>query len=165
MRLRDYFFGIPITIDSPLPPDEVALRIGAASGFSFLPFDTGVVGGTLFGYLQLKYRRSIFGFDLMPRLSGEIVKANWGSRIFAKFGAPLQLKISIPFVFTLMFIMWFKASNGEPGLINAKMMLALIAMTTIMMIFGYFASTAQWREDLKAITDFLEEEIDARPAQ
>jgi hypothetical protein len=55
MRLRDYFVGQPVLLNSLHSPRIVAERINAAAGSIFSPFKRGVVGGVWLGRIRLRF--------------------------------------------------------------------------------------------------------------
>jgi hypothetical protein len=47
MNIRDYLFGVPVILRSPLLPEKIGQRIKdeTKTGLLMLPFRTGPVGG------------------------------------------------------------------------------------------------------------------------
>ena len=99
MRLRDYFRGRRLVMQSRLRREELEQRIRARLLPRFRPFVEGVSGSARWGRLRLKYHPRLFEYNMGPVLVG---------RIDDQFGpARLDLRFRAPNAAYVFFVLWY----------------------------------------------------------
>ena len=97
VNFKDYILGRRVTLTSPLAPKTVesAIRNGTKSVFN--PFYTGVVGWCRFGRISLRWATAMWSNGFQPTFAGKIQTDSRGSRLTARFGAPISLLVFFAF--------------------------------------------------------------------
>lgn len=167
MRLGDYFRGLPLNLRTPLPPDEVARRIGAAISSPLRPFATGIVGYAPVGRLHLRLRRSLFSYNGMPVLAGPVRAERGGSLLLLKYRGHLATRLAFPLAFLVVgaAVLVFLASGAQsPDIAPWQMALILFALILGMALpFGIHAFFIRNAEaDFETLADFLRNGLDAK---
>ena len=106
MRLRDYFQGQPIVMQSRLRPDELERRINDATISRWGPFEKGVVGWARFGRIRLRFRPLFFEYNMSPILAGRIDDSSGPTRLLLSWRAPLPAYVffALWYGFALLFL-------------------------------------------------------------
>jgi hypothetical protein len=85
MNLGDLLLGKRVVLRSPLPAEEVARRINAATGSIFNPIASGVSGWVLAGFLSLHWSVPLLNGP-QKHLLGRLVADGASTEIRARFG-------------------------------------------------------------------------------
>jgi hypothetical protein len=166
LQLADYFFGIPVTLHSPLTVEECSKRITEAAKSSFWPFSHGVVGQVVLGYVQIRYRRHFGEYSAKPVLVGPIERDGDGSILNLKCRAPATAYVFFALWYGFLAMIWMIiiAGGWAPGLswndraiATAGLVIFLPAMPLIIHAMG----TLGWRADLAELIGFLETTVAA----
>jgi len=166
MRLGDYYRGLPLTLRSPLAPDEVARRIGGAVASPMNPFATGIVGYAPFGRVQLRRRKSLFSYNGMPVLVGPVKAEGRGSLLLLKYRGHLAIRLAFPLAFLLvgLGVLVFVATGPSPGVAPWQLTPILAAlvvfMTLPLAIHRFMIRNAE--ADLAQLAAFLRTTLDAK---
>lgn len=167
MRLKDYFRGIPVRLQSRLSAQAVADRINNASGSIFWPFNFGVVGSVRFGRVSLRYRSSIFEYNAKPVLVGRLHQESAGAILNLKYRAPASAYFSYCLTALVLCLVLIIALTGVgSGDLPAQDFAMLSAFIVVLpaFIFGFHAyGTRNSDEELSELIDFLEREAEAKP--
>lgn len=171
MRLKDYFAGIPVQLQSRLSAEILADRINNAAGSIFWPFNCGVIGGVRFGRVSLRYRSSFFEYNAKPILVGRLREQPF------PLGAVLTLRYRAPAPIYVFYLFWYSflslfglllvGSVGQrnPDLTSGDLALSFVGWT-FMIIFPlglHFFGTRNSDEELSELLDFLAREAEAHP--
>jgi len=165
MRLGDYYRGLPLNLRTPLPPDEVARRIGGAISSPMRPFATGIIGSVRPGRLQLRYKPSLFGYDGMPVLAGPI-RAEQGSLLLLRYRGRLSARLAFPLAFMMVavaigIVVASGALAGSPAWAKALIpFFMLLAVALPLLIHAFFIRNAE--ADMAHLAAFLRTTLDAK---
>lgn len=167
MRLGDYYRGLPLNLRTPLPPDEVARRIGGAICSPLRPFATGIVGYAPLGRLQLRFRKSLFSYNGMPVLVGPVRAERGGSLLILNYRGHLATRLAFPLAFLVVGagVLTYLASGAQSPAI-APWQMALIAFILVLAmalplgLHAFFIRNAEG--DLAAMADFLRTTLEAK---
>ena len=169
MRLKDYFAGIPVRLQSRLSARVVADQINNAAGSIFWPFNFGVVGGVRFGRVSLRYRSSIFEYNAKPLLVGGLRDESAGAVLTLRYRAPgpIYAFYLIWYSFLALFGLLLVRSvvQQTPGLNIGDLATMLVGLTLMLIVplgMHYFG-TRDWAEELAELLNFLAREAEARP--
>lgn len=168
MKLRDYYFGKPVTLHSPLRPDEIAERIKAQTKVSWWmrPFQTGPVGGVRWGRLRLRYFNSPFQYNAKPLLIGRMESTMTGTvmRLVYRGDTWSRVFFLLWYVFMAVIAMFFLAAGFDPPLHGAEKLfpLAVLALLAVTPIIMHAIGTSRSDEDLAELIDFLERVAQAK---
>src|SRR5215211_2462837 len=112
MRLRDYFRGYRVVMQSRLPCEELEQHIRAALVPRFRPFTEGVAGWARRGRVSLQYRPRLFEYKMYPVLAGRIGDERGSARLTLRFRAPVGAY--------LFFACWYGALGTMVALVIAQ---------------------------------------------
>jgi hypothetical protein len=167
MRVSTYVRGIRLAGRSPLPPEECARRINAATA-SAIGSAAGVPVGrvTRRGHLRLQKSRSILiGYGAKPVLTGDLWPDKGGTRFELRYGGHfLDLSaFGCWFLFALLFAGLLIAGvptghvSGETLLAGAGALAFVVGSFWVTHLFGTRNAMAELDELLR----FLEREAEA----
>jgi hypothetical protein len=169
MRLKDYFLGVPIRLESRLTAADVAERINAAAGSTVWPFTTGVVGRVSFGVVRLRFRSSFAEYNAKPILAGRIREARSGSILALRYRAPAWVYAFDVFWYSfLAFIALFPLFgdaelNPELTTTDFALIAAGLAAFLVFPFVLHFIGTRNSDFELAELLDFLAGHAEARP--
>lgn len=167
MRMGEYFIGKKIVLNSLLPRAEVQRRINAASGSMFWPFGFyRVVGGARLGFVRLRYQSHPFEYNAKPIVSGRIYEHLGGTKIRAKFGGPVWVKVFFVVWYSLLSLMAFGIAMNPSGIepVGETIILIVFPFFFLAPLIMHFVFTRDSDEDLGRILEFLEHEAEAKSA-
>jgi hypothetical protein len=169
VKIRDYYFGQPVTLRSPLPADEVRNRIGGAIRCPWYerPFRTGPAGGIRFGQIRLRYQSSVFEYNAKPLLTGPIEPTPTGSVLRLVYRGRTWSRAFYIFwyAFLTLFVIAFATTGTDQPLHGAER-LAPFAILGVLAIFPFVMhaiGTSRSDEELRELLEFLEQVAQARP--
>jgi len=166
MRLGDYYRGLPLNLRTPLPPDEVARRIGGAIDSPMNPFASGMVGYARFGRVQLRLRKSIFSYNAMPVLAGPVKAEGRGALLLLKYRGHLATRLAFPLAFLMvgLNLLFFVATGPSQGAASWQLAPILAALAVFMIlplaIHRFMIRNAE--ADMARLAAFLRETLDAK---
>lgn len=164
MKLFDYFVGQSVILTSRLSRAEVAQRINAATPPWYWPFANGVRGKAWLGQVRLSYTDLwFFHYNAQPVLAGRLLDELGGTRLQAKFRAPLFAYVFFAFWYfvltslaIILFLAWLNDTLEPGGWISFPIIGVMLATPLIM----HFAFTRKSDEDLNAVLVFLSKEAE-----
>jgi hypothetical protein len=165
MRLRDYFRGYSIELQSRHGREEVERRINAAALPLLAPFRQGVAGWARFGRLRLRYRSRFFSYDGAPILVGRLNDESGRTRLRLRFRAPLPIYLF--FAMWYAFCLFFLAAFLVTGLDEVRPGEAAVAIGAclLLMLFPlgmHYSGTRRADEHFATLVAFLEEQAEAK---
>ena len=168
MKLRDYYFGLPVTLHSPLRPDDIAQRIKDETRVSWwmMPFRTGPVGGVRWGRLRLSYSNSPFEYNQKPVLTGPMERTMAGTVMRLGYRGTTWSRIFFAawYLFMALIAMFFLVAGFDPPLHGVERLIpvAMIVSFFVFPIIIHAIGTRRSDEDLAALIEFLERVAEAK---
>jgi len=155
MGLIDYFAGKHFRLYSPLPRQVVVERLNGAASWTAMPVSNNIVGGMLWGRLRVRYRRSLFEYNMKPVLSGRIEASSTGSILYLRYGAPIFAYIFYGFwyFFALSMVMTF--FEGDKVTMSAGNNATIFALFFLSPIGGHAFGTRHADEELESLIEFV----------
>lgn len=168
MKLRDYYFGKPVTLRSPLRPDEIAERIKDETRVSWwmVPFRTGPVGGVRWGRFRLRYFNSPFQYNAKPLLIGRMERTMTGTvlRLVYRGDTWSRIFFALWYVFLAFFITMVSIFGFDQPLHGAErlMPVGILALFAVVPLIMHAIGTSRSDEDLAELLEFLERVAQAK---
>ena len=165
MRLRDYFRGLAVELESPLSPDELERRINAATVSRWRSFAMGAVGGARSGRVRLRYRPRFFEYNMTPVLVGRIEPARRGSVLRLRYRGPTGALIFFPLFYVTLAALLGLAFFGkfEGGVSGTQVIpLSTILIFLLFPLGLHYLGTRSAAAHLQALIDYLERAAEAR---
>ena len=167
MKIRDYYLGQPVTLRSPLKPDQLKQCINEAAKVVWwrLPFHIGPVGRFWFGRLRLRYATSPFEYNAKPVLTGGVEQAPAGSILRLEYRGRTWSRIFfvIWYAFLALFSVGFLILGTDPPLHGEERLapFAIASALADMPILMHAIGTRNSNDELRKLIDFLEQVADA----
>jgi hypothetical protein len=158
MNLGDVLLGRRIVLRSPLPTEEVARRINAATGSIFNPVASGVSGWTCVGILSLHWSVPLLN-GYQKYLVGRMVNEDGATSIRARFGVHPLAKVFLLFwyglllLFSLILASAFHSQGPQTGNEGFDLLILAVLAGTPLMVLYFFGRDAD--RELEAILDML----------
>jgi hypothetical protein len=162
MRLRDYFVGQPVLLNSLHSPRIVAERINAAAGSIFSPFKRGVVGGVWLGRIRLRFVSSFGEYNAKPVLAGRLREAPTGSILVLRYRAPIRVYLFHVVWYSILLLVALAFLAGEIKSTGFAPAFLVPATLLIFPLVLHYAGTRNSAEELDYLLDFLAEQADAK---
>jgi hypothetical protein len=169
MRLKDYFVGIPVRLESRLSPAVAAQRINSAAGSTIWPFTTGVVGRVLLRFIRLRFRSSFAEYNAKPILAGRLRESRSGSVLNLRYRAPASAYALYAFWYGFLGVIALSPLFGDAEL-NAGLtttdfaiIAAGLAVFLVFPVVLHFIGTRNSDDELAEILDFLAQHAEAKP--
>ena len=165
MRLRDYFRGYRVVMQSRLRREDLEQRVRATLVPRFRPFTEGVAGWARRGRVSLQYRPRFFGYKMYPVLAGRFSDELGPTRLTLRFRAPIGAYLFFAWWYgALIMMVALLIVQGFPGLDTAgDKALAAFALVFfgLFPLLLHYLGTRRADEHLDRLIQFLEREGEA----
>lgn len=167
MQISEYLKGRWLELYSPLPVEDVASCIQAASGSFFWYFSHPVARGTWAVRLRFNYVRHPFSYNAKPVMDVRLKEKAGGTAITLVFGAPSMAKV-ILFGLGLIWLLFlglvlFALLSGEPQ--NLQWSDALLLAAAPLLPFAiHKVGTRNANRDFERVVELLRTKASAKPA-
>ena len=166
MRLRDYFRGYSLVMQSRLRRAELERRINAATLSVWRPFQTGVGGWVHFGRIRLRYRTRFIEYNAAPILAGRIDDEFGIVRLRLRYRAPLPIYPFFAFwyAFLTFILVTFVAGGGASGSSGDEnaIFIGMIVFLLLLPMGMHYAFTRRADANFDRIVKFLEDAAEAK---
>ena len=165
MRLRDYFRGEAVELESRLRRDELQDRIEAATVSRWTLFEQGVVGWARCGRIRLRFRPRLVQYRMGPILAGSIDDSSGPSRLHLRFRAPGSAYVFFALWYAFMlvflgFVLFGDVPAPAPG--AERLMPPLLLFLFLLAPLGiHYLGTRDAPAQLAELVKFLEEKAEA----
>ena len=162
MNLGDLMLGKRVVLHSPLPAEEVARRINAASGSFWNPLGGGIKGWCWFGRFSLHRSMPLGTNGFHPVLMGKL-ESNLGTTgICARFGPNPSAKLFIVLWFGFLTLVAFAlvAVGSDNALwVGSGPFLLFFAVVWLLPLLFLYLANRNAEVQLQDLVDFLKEEV------
>ena len=168
MTLKDYLLGRRFELVSPLPREEIARRINAATPSIFSPLAKGVAGSCRFDRLKLLWRIPLFDNGFAPVFAGQLTSDRRQTRISARWGASLYLRVFFTIWYGLLLVMAISLAaaifGGRPSAGNELLAFPFVGLFALVPLLFHLVFNRSADKHLANILAFLATEIAATEA-